>query len=241
MSKYHRLYHDLAWLWPLWGSVEEYKEESDQAVELIRKHARTEVRNILDITCGGGKNAFNLKKHLEVHGLDLSTAMLENARKLNPECTFYQADMRDFALGRQFDSIYMNDGIAYITSSDDLHRVFACARKHLRTGGAMICYAECLKEYFIQNKTQTSTSKHGTMEITFIENNYDPDPADDIFDATMVYLIRDSGTLRIEHDHHKCGIFTLDVWRETLKKAGFEITEYPADSKVFGCPTFVCV
>lgn len=240
MSKYHRLYHDLAWLWPLWGSVEEYKQESDQALELIRKHARIEVHDILDVTCGGGKNVYNFKQHLKVHGLDLSAAMLENARKLNPECSFYQADMRDFDLKRQFDSIYINDGIAYITNPSDLKRVFKCARKHLRAGGAMICYAEFLKEYFVQNKTQTSTSKHGTMEITFIENNYDPDPTDDIFDATMVYLIRDSGTLRIEHDHHQCGIFTLDVWQNTLKDAGFKVTEYPADSRVFDCPTFVC-
>jgi ubiquinone/menaquinone biosynthesis C-methylase UbiE len=241
MSKYHRLYNDLAWLWPLWGSVEEYRAESDQAVELIKKHARIEVKNILDITCGGGKNIYNLKKQLEVYGLDLSSAMLENARKINPECQFFQADMRDFDLKRQFDSIYMNDGIAYITNSDDLHRTFICARKHLQTGGAMICYAEFLKENFVQNKTQTTFSRTGAMEITFIENSCDPDPADDTFETTMVYLIRDQSGLRIEHDRHICGIFTLDVWRSTLNNAGFEITEYPADRNVFDCPTFVCV
>jgi ubiquinone/menaquinone biosynthesis C-methylase UbiE len=241
MSTYNRLYKDLAWLWPLWGSVEEYKQESEQAVELIRKHARIDVHNILDITCGGGKNACNLKQHLEVHGLDVSAAMLDNARKLNPECTFYQADMRNFDLGRQFDSIYINDGITYITSADDLLKTFTCARKHLRGGGAMICYAEYLKGTFEQNKTQTTLSKHNGVEITFIENNYDPDPNDDTFEATMVYLIREKGVLKIEHDLHICGIFTLDVWRDTLMKAGFDITEYPPDKKAFDCPTFVCI
>ena len=241
MSKYHRLYKDLAWLWPLWGSVDEYREESDQAVELIKKHAAIEVQNILDITCGGGKNIFNLKKHLEVHGLDISTAMLDNARELNPECTFYQADMRDFDLGRQFDSIYINDGIAYITNPADLQQTFACARKHLRSGGAMICYAEYLKETFEQNKTQITRSTRDDLDITFIENNYDPDPADDTFETTMVYLIRENRALSVEHDIHICGIFTLDVWRDVLRGAGFEFTEYPADSKVFNCPTFVCV
>jgi SAM-dependent methyltransferase len=241
MSKYHRLYNDLAWLWPLWGSVEQYKAESDQAVELIKKHARIEVRNILDITCGGGKNAFNLKRHLEVHGLDISAAMLENARKLNPDCIFYQADMRDFDLKRQFDAIYINDGITYITSVADLLKTFTCARKHLRAGGAMICYAENLKEHFKQNRTESTLSQKDSMEIIFVENYYDPDPTDDTFDATMIYLIREHGTLRIEHDHHLCGIFTLDVWRNTLQKAGFEITEYLPEKNVFNCPTFVCL
>lgn len=241
MSKYHRLYNDLAWLWPLWGSVEDYRAESDQAVELIKKHATIDVRNILDITCGGGKNVFNLKKHLKVHGLDISLAMLENAQKLNPECTFYQADMRDFDLGRQFDSIYINDGITYITNPDDLQKTFACARMHLRSGGAMICYAEYLKETFKQNKTQTTRSTKDDLEVTFIENNYDPDPEDDTFETIMVYLIRKRGALRVEHDIHICGIFTLDVWRDALQDAGFDSTEYPAGNKVFNCPTFVCV
>ena len=243
MSGSNRLYNDLAWLWPLWGSVGDYKQESDQAVELIKRHATIEVQNILDITCGGGKNAYNLKQHLDVHGLDLSKAMLENARTLNPDCTFYQADMRDFDLGRQFDAIYINDGIAYITNPEDLLKTFTCARNHLRKGGAMICYAEFLKETFEHNKTQTtlSTQNNNNMEITFIENNYDSDPNDDTFEATMVYLIRENGELRIERDHHLFGIFTLDGWRKALQQAGFKITEYPPDKKVFNCPTFVCL
>jgi SAM-dependent methyltransferase len=237
----NRLYNDLAWLWPLWGSVVEYKKESELAIDLIKKHAKIEVHSLLDITCGGGKNTFNLKQHIEVHGLDMSSAMLDLFRKLNPDCTFYKADMRDFDLKRQFDSIYLNDGVAYITSTADLLRTFQCAFKHLREGGVMICYAEFRKEAFAQNRTQTSVSKTDTMEITFIENSYDPDPTDDTFEATMVYLIRKDGKLRIEHDHHVCGIFTVDVWRDLLKKTGFRITEYTDNADVDGAPLFACI
>jgi len=240
-EKTNRLYHDLAWLWPLWGSVEEYREESELAVELIKQYAEIEVRSLLDITCGGGKNIFNLKKHLEAYGLDISNAMLDNARKLNPDCTFYQADMRDFALKRQFDSIYLNDGIAYITSVPDLRRTFQCAFKHLRAGGVMICYAEFIKENFAQNKTQTTTTRTGKMEVTFIENNYDPDPSDNTFETTMIFLIRENGELRIEHDRHVCGIFTMNVWRDSLSKTGFEVTEYSESTSVFESPLFICV
>ncbi|UCD19900.1 MAG: class I SAM-dependent methyltransferase [candidate division WOR-3 bacterium] len=240
-GKLHRLYGDLAWLWPFWGTVEEYREESEISVELIRKHALIEVRSLLDITCGGGKNMFYFKRHFDTHGLDISNAMLDNARKLNPECTFYQADMRDFDLRRQFDSIYMNDGIAYITNPADLLRTFRCAYRHLLAGGVMVCYAEFCKEDLVQNKTQTSVSKTGTMEITFIENSYDPDPADNTFEATMVYLIRDRGKLRIEQDHHVCGTFNVDVWRHSLREAGFRVIEFPKGANAFDSPSFVCV
>ncbi len=240
-GKTSRLYHDLAWLWPLWGSVEEYKEESELIVDLIKRHAKIEVGSLLDITCGSGKNTYNLKKHLEVYGLDISDEMLNNARKLNPDCTFYQADMRDFDLKRQFDSIYINDGAAYITSAGDLLRTFQCAFKHLSNGGVMVCSAEFHKEDFVQNKTQSTVSRTDAMEITFIENNYDPDPNDDTYETTMIYLIREKGKLRIEHDHHVCGIFTVDVWRDLLNKAGFKITEYPKSTNIFNSPLFVCV
>ena len=240
-KKTNRLYNDLAWLWPFWGSVEEYRKESELAVDLIKQHAEIEVRSLLDITCGAGKNTFNLKKHLAVYGLDISNAMLDNARKLNPDCTFYQADMRDFDLKRQFDSIYINDGIAYITTTGDLFKTFQCAFKHLCNGGVMICYAEFRKEDFVQNKTQSTLSKTDTMEVTFIENNYDPDPNDDTFETTMIYLIREKGKSRIEHDHHICGIFTVDVWRDLLQKTGFKITEYPKSTDPFESPLFVCL
>ncbi|UCD06668.1 MAG: class I SAM-dependent methyltransferase [candidate division WOR-3 bacterium] len=240
-GKYHRLYSDLAWLWPLWGSVEEYREESEEAVELIQKHAKIEVKTLLDITCGGGKNLFHFKKHFDAYGLDISNAMLDNARKLNPECNFYLEDMRYYDLKRQFDSIYLNDGIAYITSADDLLRTFQCAFNHLRAGGVMICYAEFCKEDLIQNKTDNTVSKTDGIEITFIENIYDPDPEDDTFESVMIYLIREKGKLRIEHDFHLCGTFKVDVWRDLLCKAGFEVTEYPKGANTFNAPSFVCV
>lgn len=225
----------------MWGSVEEYKEESEEAVQLIRKHAQIEVKSLLDITCGGGKNLFHFKKHFDAYGLDISKAMLENAKRLNPECTFYLADMRYFDLKRQFDAVYMNDGIAYITSAEDLLRTFQCAFKHLRAGGVMICYAEFCKEDLVQNKIKSTVSKTDTMEITFIENNYDPNPDDDTFEALMIYLIREKGNLRIEHDFHICGTFTVNVWRDLLQKAGFDVTEYPKGANTFDSPSFACV
>jgi len=240
-GKYHRLYNDLAWLWPLWGSVEEYREESEEAVKLIEKHAQIEVKSLLDITCGGGKNLFHFKKYFDADGLDISNAMLDNARKLNPECNFYLADMRYYDLKRQFDSIYINDGIAYITSADDLLRTFRCAYDHLKPGGVMICYAEFCKDDLAQNKTQSTVSKTDAMEITFIENNYDSDPDDDTFEAVMIYLIREKGNFRIEHDFHICGTFTLDVWRDLLQDAGFKVTEYPKGSNTFNAPSFACL
>ena len=70
----NRLYDDLAWLWPLWGAPGEYAPYCDNVTRLIRQHAKREVKTLLNICCGGGKNIYNLKQEFSVTGLDLTPA-----------------------------------------------------------------------------------------------------------------------------------------------------------------------
>jgi SAM-dependent methyltransferase len=236
----HRLYNDLAWLWPLWGSVDEYREECELFVRLFCEHATREVRTLLDVGCGGGKNAYHLKKYFDLTGIDISEAMLSHAKTLNPECEFLIGDMRTLDLSREFDAVYLNDAVVYMTTEDDLLKAFQSAHRHLRPGGVMVTLAEVTKETFRQNRTSASSQKADDLEIVFIENNYDPDPDDTTYETTFVYLIRERGNLRIEHDRHIVGLFSLDAWRRLLSDAGFEISEQTCrlggeEYRIFAC------
>jgi SAM-dependent methyltransferase len=240
-KKTNRLYSDLAWLWPIWEDVEVYREESQLFARLIRKHAKIKVHALLDVGCGGGKNAFHLKRHFEVTGIDISKAMLANARKLNPECTFRPADMRNFELKRQFDSVLINDATAYMTTQRDLLKVFKTAYKHLKPGGVMITHPEECRESFKQNETTIWKAKTDDTDVTFIENQYDPDPKDSTYEKTLLYLIRKKGKLRIERDFHVCGLFALDAWRGSLRKAGFRVSESRLRHAAKNIPVLCCV
>ncbi len=237
----NRLYKDLAWLWSIWEDIEVYRRESELFAKLIKKYAEIKVRSLLDMGCGGGKNAFHLKRYFKVTGVDISDAMLRSAKKLNPECNFYQADMRNLDLKRQFDSVFINDAITYMTTKRDLLRVFRSAYKHLKTGGVMITHPDECKERFKQNETTIWTSKTDDMDITFIENNYDSNPKDNTFEKTLIYLIRKRGKLKIEHDFHVCGLFTLDVWRTSLRNVGFQVYEKMERVDIEDLPVFSCV
>lgn len=239
-KKTNRLYKDLAWLWPLWEDLDIYKKESREIVKLIRKHSKIKVHTLLDMGCGGGKNASHFKKHFEVTGIDISKQMLKNAKKLNPECKFIIADMRNFDLKKEFDSIFINDAHNYMIAQRDLLKTFKMAYKHLRPGGVMIVHPDQTKSTFKQNSTHIWRSKRGEMDITFIENNYDPNLRDNTFESTFVFLIRKKGKLRIEQDFHTGGIFTLNTWRKLLKQAGF-ITYEEKDEMTPGVPSFICV
>ncbi|MBW6514667.1 MAG: hypothetical protein K0B87_07915 [Candidatus Syntrophosphaera sp.] len=67
----NRLYKDLAWLWQLWGDpATEYAAYCDFLVPRMRRHARRELKTLLNVGCGGGKNLFTLRKHFQAAGLD---------------------------------------------------------------------------------------------------------------------------------------------------------------------------
>ncbi len=244
-NKTNRLYRDLSWLWPMWGSVSEYERHCANVERLINQHAEREVRSLLNIGCGAGKNVFNLKRRFSVTGIDISSAMLELAYKTNPECRFYQADMREFSLDGLFGAVLIDDAISYMTTEEDLKAVFSRAYDHLKPGGVMICGPDETKETFVQNHTTATKasedSKPEHLDITFIENNYDPDLDDTVYETTMIFLIREYGKLRIEQDLHKLGLFSLDTWRNTLHDVGFKVSESLEDEEDRYYVTFACV
>ena len=241
MVQTNRLYNDLSWLWPLWEDVEVYKLETEQYSKLIRRYSGNEVQTLLDLGCGGGKHAYHFKRYYSVTGLDISKQMLSNAQALNPDCTFHLGDMRSFDLKKEFDALFMNDAVMYITSLEDLNKTFSSAYKHLSAGGMMICPLETWQENFKQNHTSISTSKSDNLEITFIENNYDPDTEDTSTETVLIYLIRENGKLRIENDLHITGLFSLDTWREVIKDCGFKLYEELVKTDIGTIPVYIGV
>ena len=239
-----RLYSDLVWLWPLWEDLDDYRIQCDFYTRMIREYSRREPRTLLVVGCGGGKTSHFLKQHFSVTGLDISVAMLEQARKLNPECEFVPGDMRDFDLGRRFDGVLIDDGIAYLTSREELLAAFGCARRHLSPGGVMLTGPDMTSDDFEQNQTYVTSVRRGKLDLTFIQHYYDPDPSDTTIEAMMLYLIREKGELRVERDLHIVGLFPHSLWLETLSEAGFEFIEqgYPEDTPGLqpGTTLFIC-
>lgn len=239
-----RLYSDLSWLWPLWGTIDEYRTETDVFAGLIKKHAAMNVQTLLDIGCGGGKNLFHFKRHFRATGIDLSEKMLENCRKANPDCELHLADMRSFDLGKNFDAVYLNDALPHLTTLHDLKLTFECAYAHLNSGGVMVLIPEFTKENFVNNQIETSHADPSMqpegIEVIFVESLYDDDPSDDVFEMTILYLIREKGFLRIERDDWTLGLFHYSDWIRLLKESGFDVIEIFSPEGIEGYTVLVC-
>ena len=234
-----RLYGDLAWTWPIFSPVEDYIEENEETAKIIHEHSRIKVRTLLHLGCGGGHDDYTLKKHFEVTGVDISTSMINLAKKLNPEATYLVGDMRTIRLGKLFDTVAIFDSIDYMLAEQEVRSAFTTAFVHLRPGGVFLTYQENSLESFKQNHTEHSTHSRGDTTITFIDNYYDPDPTDTTLEATFIYLIRKKGELQIETDRHTWGIFPKETWLTLLTGIGFDV-EVLDLAVLKGMPLFVC-
>jgi SAM-dependent methyltransferase len=218
-----RLYKDLAWTWPIISPPEDYIPEGDYFAKVIKERAVIDTKSLLHLGCGGGHNDYTLKKHFDVTGVDVSEPMLALARGLNPEVTYLGGDMRTVRLEKAFDAVAILDAVNYMLSEIDLRRAFETAYRHLKPGGVFLTTVEQTPELFRQNITKHWTHRRDDIEITFIENSYDPDTSDTTYESVFVFLIREKGILRIETDRHLCGIFPMVVWLSCLQSMEFEV------------------
>jgi len=245
MKDTRRLYHDLSWIWPIISLPEDYIEETEFFSHAIKEKAGIEARTLLHFGCGGGRNDFTFKKHFDVTGVDISDEMLKLARELNPGSAYIHGDMRSIRLGRTYDCVVALDSVNYMNTEEDLIDLFKTAHEHLNPGGVFLTVVEESRERFKQNRTISSTHSRDDTPITFIENSFDPDPNDNHFEMTFIYLVRDKGNHEIFTDSHIWGLFKMDTWHRLLKGAGFSVQELEFAHSTFledkFLPMFVCL
>src|SRR5262245_36309873 len=133
MSESPKLYDELASWFHLLTRPEDYSEEAEFAAKLLMD-AVGPVQTVLELGAGGGNNASHLKHHFKLTLTDVSPGMLENSRRINPECEHVVGDMKSLRLHRHFDAVFIHDAVMYMRSEDELRSVFETAAVHCRPG-----------------------------------------------------------------------------------------------------------
>ena len=107
----------------------------------LRKHGLREGGTALDVGCGTGR-AFGplLRRGWEIHGCDLSPAMVElAAQEGGAEVNLQVADMRELPRIGDFDLVLsLNDSVNYLLGDDDLVLALTRMRENLAEDGLLI-------------------------------------------------------------------------------------------------------
>jgi trans-aconitate methyltransferase len=222
MNKPMKLYNELAEWWPLLSSPEEYAEEAELYREIIQKY-RSNISSAVELGSGGGNTAFHLKKYFPITLTDISPQMIIVSKKLNPDCEHHVGDMREIKLNKKFDLVFIHDAIMYITSEEDLNKVFKVAYAHLIPGGVLFMAPDYFEETF---KPATSHGGHDGINksMRYLEWTVDENPEDNLVESEYAYLLKEeTGRIRLEHDRAVYGIFPRNKWKELLEKKGFDV------------------
>jgi len=231
-----KLYSNLASWFHLLSAPKDYAEEAEFARKLLVEASSIPIETVLELGAGGGNNAFHLKSAFAMTLTDLSQPMLEESRRINPECEHIAGDMRSLRIGREFDAVFVHDALTYMTTREDLMQCVTTALVHCKSGGVALFMPDYVRERFVSGVHHGGHDGDG-RSMRYFEWTFDPDPSDSTYTIDFVLLLREGNSpVRVEHDHHVNGLFSREEWLQCLREAGFtspRMIEDPYNREVF--------
>lgn len=120
-------------------SWKDYEKESQRVMELIMEFKLSEGNTLLDVGCGTGGHINYLRQHYQATGVDLSEAMLKEARERYSDVAFVLQDMRELNLGKKFDIVTcLFGGIGHLTTEEDVFTAISAFANHTKSGGVVL-------------------------------------------------------------------------------------------------------
>lgn len=222
-----KLYTELADWWPVLSAPGDYAEEAEFFRKLIVESVGATPGTVLELGSGGGNNASFLKAHFEMTLTDLSPQMLEQSKRINPECEHIPGDMRSLRLDRQFDAVFVHDAIDYMLTLESLRAAIETAWVHCRPGGAAVFVPDHTRENF-EPSTEHGGHDVGDRSLRYLQWDWDADPSDTVCSSLMIYAMREGqNSIRCVEDLHEFGLFSEREWLGCLESAGFAARKVP--------------
>jgi SAM-dependent methyltransferase len=201
-------------------SWKDYAAEAQRLKELLGQHTLAP-RTLLDVACGTGAHVPYLRGDFAYEGLDLDAQMLALAHERFPDIPFHHGDMRDFALGRQFDVVTcLFSSIAYVKAAEQLEQAIATMARHVRPGGVLVI------EPFVAPQAWEA----GRPTATFVDQ---PDlkiarmsvsaREGDVAILDFAYLVATPAGVERLSERHELGLYTDAQYRRAFSEAGLDV------------------
>ncbi len=241
----NNLYTSLADVYDaIYQSFINYDEEFNFYYQILNNYS---CKSVTELGCGTG----NLSSHFISHqikytGIDQSEAMLEIARNKFPNCTFLQADMRNFHLTEKTESIILTGRtISYLLTNKNVLDTFNAIHSNLEEGGILsFDFIDASRFIPLIKKKKTVTHYAEVNGINYQRTslwsiNYNHSWS---FNWHSVYYRHDeNGELaKLGEDHSEIRAFTKDEIVLILELTGFEVKQV-IDRASYAFDTFVIV
>lgn len=197
-----------------------YGEQADRIANLVRDHARA-AATLLEVGCGTGAFLHELRRHFAVEGLDVSAAMLDQARRRAPDLALHLGDMRTFDLGRKFDAIAcLFSSIGYMATRSDLVAALSNFVRHLAPGGVIVIDPWFTPNAWIPGHVGTTMAQRDGVVVARLSYGA-VEGAVSLMD--MHHLVGQPGVgVTYFVERHRMGLFTDDEFMNVFAEIGLE-------------------
>lgn len=205
-----------------------YEEWSAYLIELLKEQGITGEMSVADLGCGTGTVTMILDKAgYSCVGIDNAEEMLTIAADKmydsGQEIIYSLQDMRNFALPYAMDAmISICDSMNYITTKEDLTKVFKCVYEGLADGGVFIFDLKTI--HFFKDVLADNVYAQNRDSSAFIwDNSYDEESRNNCYDLA-VFIENENGSFeRYEENHFQHGFYNDEVL-EAAKEAGLKVS-----------------
>lgn len=240
------VFADYASYYDLLYRDKDYEGEARYIVSLLRRFA-PKSQSLVEFGAGTGRHAVLLAKAgYAVHGVEISSEMLRQARALaekRDNLTFTGGDIRTTRLGKTFDAgISLFHVISYQTTNEDLLATFRTARDHLEEGGILIF--DCWYGPAVLTERPAVRIKRVADERIEVTRLVEPvmHPNENLVDVKYQVFVRDKTTNSVNdiHETHRMRYLFQPELEMLLVNAGFSIvhSEEWMTGKEIGCGTW---
>jgi SAM-dependent methyltransferase len=113
--------------------------EADLVMSLLIEYEFGDSPRVLDAGCGTGRVAIELAaRGVDVAGVDLDSAMLDEARRKTPGQQWTHGDLFDVDLGTEFDIVVMAGNVMIFVAGGTEAAVLANMARHMCPGGVLV-------------------------------------------------------------------------------------------------------
>jgi SAM-dependent methyltransferase len=172
---------------------------------------------LLDVACGTGRHLELWREEFEAEGLDLSHDLLATARQRCPDVPFHHADMTDFELGRRFDVVTcLFSSIAYVRTSENLHRAVGAMANHLSPGGLLLLEPWFTPETYWVNHLVANVVDRPDLKISWM---YVSAVRDRMSVLDIHFQVGTPAGITQFRELHEMGLFTDDEYVSAFRGA----------------------
>ena len=210
----------------IYGRFKDYEAEADKIAGILSRE-RPGVRTVLDVACGTGEHArqLRLRHGLHVDGVDLDPKFIEIAHRKNPESTFTLANMSDFHLPKRYDAVMcLFSSIGYLRTLDNVRDALACFREHTDAAGIVVVEPWLPPGVIDPNRRSTDV---GESEGVRVVRHARVEAKDRMSWIHFDYEITDATGTRTTSEVHELGLFTPDEMLDAFTSVGLTATFDP--------------